>query len=265
VSYEYILAGLIIILVMNAVQIAVTDLLSQRLTALEEQNLLTEAEKVADVIFLSPGNPVNWGNTPAQEPTFFGLAAASSLRAYTLDPYKIMRLMQNSTGYISPTRARELLGLSPSSQFSLKFTPLMDINVAGNGVFTITVKDRMGVLDANVNITSFYVPKSLSIDSTYSSVTNITRLDGTCMVSFQPQADYVLVVLAEQSAGKSLVTFPQGYDFKVEGGRVFQSDVPSFTEIDYSTGSFSGTTATMTYRYVMIDGLTYVAQFELME
>ena len=256
---------MIIILVMSAVQVAVTDLLSQRLTAMEEQNVATEADKIADLILLSPGNPVNWGNTPSQEPVSFGLAAANSLRAYTLDQYKILRLMQNSTGYISPTRARELLGLSETSQFSLNITPLMDVEVVGNGKFTITVKDISGVVEPNVNITAFYVPKSLSKVSSYASATNITQLDGTCVVNFHYNVTYVLVVLAEQSAGKSMVTYPQGYNFKIEGGRVFQSDVPIFGEIDYSTGTFSGTDVKMTYRYVMIDGLTYVVQFELME
>ena len=265
VSYEYILAGLVIVLVMNVVLVAMTDLFSQRLTALEEQNLLTNAEKIADLILLSPGNPGDWGNTPSKEPTSFGLALENSLKDYSLDPYKILRLLPNSTGYISPTRARELLGLSENSQFSLKITPLLDVQVAGNGRFTITVRDRRGIAAPNVNITAFYVPKSLINESSYPAVTNMTQLDGKCVVNFQSKVDYVLVVLAEQSFGKSLITYPQGFNFGVEGGLVYKSDVPFFTEINYSTGSFSGTSAKMIYRYVMIGELTYVVQFELME
>jgi hypothetical protein len=263
VCYEYILAGVIIFLVLATTEATMFSLMAQRLTVLEQENHYTVADQILDTLLLSPGSPSNWGNIFTEGPLSIGLADQNSLKPYVLDPYKVARLDGNSTGYISPVEARALMGLRRDWHFSLKITPILHIEVAGNGSFTITVKNNRGLLAPNVNVTAYYVPKSLTRESTYYSKSNITMVDGTCTLWFQFEQNHILVIQAEQMGVKVVTTFPEGLSFIIEGGCVFQIDMTVITEINYSTGDVSGLDKETASRYVEIGGSTFLAEFDL--
>ncbi len=263
VNFEYILAGLMIFLILTMTELTMFTIMSQQLTALEQESGYTMADRVLDALLLSPGDPPDWGCNLSKDPISLGLADQNSLRVYVLDPYKVVRLYENSTGYISPAKARSLLGLRRDCHFSIKITPIFLIEVEGNGTFTITVKNNEGFPVSNVKITAYYVPRSLSPDVEYFCESNITRTEGTCTLEFEFRQDYILVVQAEQSGVKVVATDPPGLNLKIEGDRVFESDIPLVVEIDYSTGSISGSDKETTSRCVEIGGSTYLVEFTL--
>ncbi len=263
VSYEYILAGMIIFLLVLTTEITMFSLMSERLTALEQGSSYTTADKILDILLLSTGDPSNWGSNMSAEPVSIGLADQNSLKQYALDPSKVARFSSNSTGYISPARTRDLLGIRRDWQFSLRISPIMDIEVSGNGTFTVTISNSKGLLVANVNVTAYYVPKSLSPGAVYQCRSSVTKVDGTCTLEFQFEPDHVLVIEAEQMSIKVLATFPKGTNFRVEGGSVFVSDTPLITEISYSTGSAYGMDKETVSRYVDIAGTTCLAELDL--
>jgi len=268
ISYEYILAGLVVLLVLTSTEITMYALMSQRLASLKQESGYTTADKILDILLLSPGDPSDWGKNVSETPVSLGLADQNAMRAYFLDPNKVERLHENSTGYISPSEARDLLGLRGSYQFSLRIKPVLSIGISSVefGVyetFTITVRDTKGFPVPNVNITAYYVPESLASGADYPHGSNITRIDGTCTVTFMAILD-VLVVQAEQLGVRVVVTHPSGFNFVVEGGRVFESDTLLVTDFPpYSTGLVSGLDKEFVSRYVEIGGLTYVVEFEL--
>lgn len=238
-------------------------LMSQKLTHLEQEAPYTTADRILDILLLSPGDPENWGTNVSETPAALGLADQTALRAYVLDPRKVARLHENTTGYIAPSEARDLLGLRRTYHFSLRIRPVLKIEVAGNGTFTLTVRDTKGFLVPNVRMTAFYVPKSLVPGTDYPHESNITSIDGSCTVEFTFQPDRVLVVQAEQSGVRVIATYPSGFNFVVEGNRVFESDTLLVSDLEYSTGSVSGIDRESVSRYVEIKGLTYLVEFDL--
>lgn len=263
VNYEYILAGMMIFLVLMMTHISMFTLMTRNLTYLEQSSGYKTAEMILDVLLLSPGEPPNWGNDFSSDPDYLGLADQNSLRAYVLDPYKVLRLRNDSPSYIPPSKARRLLGLRDDYHFSLRIVPVLLIEIQGNGTFTITVRNSKGSLVPNVNVTGYYVPRSLSPTDNYPIKSNITRVDGTCILEFQFKPDHVLVIRAEQFGVKVVVSEPSGLNFRVEGNRVLKSDIPLITEINYSTGSVFGFEKEHVTRYVEIDGSTYLVEFDL--
>jgi len=239
------------------------SLMYQKLAALEQESDYTTADKVLDILLLSPGDPPDWGDNVSEDPVSLGLADQNSLRSQVLDPRKVARLHGNSSGYISPTKARTLLGLRRTYHFSLTMRPVLNVEVSGNGTFVFTVRNSKGLLAPNVNITAYYVPESLVPGDDYPSSTNITRIDGTCALTFQFEADHVLVIRAEQLGVGVTVTHPSGYSFMVEGGRVFASEALLISELVYSTGLVSGIDKETVSRFVEVGGSTYLLQLEL--
>jgi len=263
VAYEYILAGVMILLILMMTQVTISALITRQLTYLEQSGGYKTAEKILDVLLLSPGDPPDWGRNASVEPNYIGLADQNSLRAYVLDPYKVLRLQKGSAGYISPAKARRLLGLRDDYHFHLRILPALSVEIEGNGSFTITVKNIKGLPVPNVNVTGYYVPKSFSPTVEYPIKSNITGVDGSCTLIFQYQQDHVLVVCASIFGVRVVSTEPPGLNFRVEGGRVFKSDIPMITEIDYSTGSIVGLEKEDATRYVEIDGSAYIVEFTL--
>ncbi len=251
------------LLILTSTEATISTLMSQKLTQLEQEAPYTTADRILDILLLSPGDPLNWGSNVSETPTYLGLADQAALRAYVLDPRKIGRLYENSPGYIAPSEARALLGLRRSYHFSLRIRSVLRIEVAGNGTFTLTVRDTKGFLVPNVRITAYYVPESLVPGIDYPHKSNITGIDGSCTVDFTFEQDRVLVVQAEQSGVRVLATYPSGYNFVVEGDRVFGSDTVLVSELEYSTGTVSGISKESVSRYVEIKGLTYLVEFDL--
>jgi len=265
ISFEYILAGLTILLVLASTQIFMYMMMMQRLTALEQESGYTVAEEILDMILLSPGYPPDWGRNLSEYPVSFGLAEYNAIRAYVLDPYKVARLLEDSTGYILPPEARALMGLRSSFHFSLRIRPIFNITVEdkGGGIFLFTVLNSKGYLAPNVNVTAYYVPTSIVPGTEYPKRSNITSIDGKCSLDFSGVTGQVLVVQAEEMEARVIVNYPSEYNFVIESGEVFESDTFLVTELEYSTGSVVGIGKESASRVVEIGGLTYIVEFDL--
>ncbi len=264
VDYEYVLAGITVLLILLATEINMYTIMSQEMTRMEQERGYTVAEKILDMILLSPGDPEDWGNYPS-DPSSFGLAAQNSLQAYVLDANKVIRLSINSSGYLSPGKVRSLLGLSRGYQFSLNIMPIfkIDISSEGGGNFTVTVTNYKGLPAPNVNVTGYYIPQSWAPSVEYTHQSKVTGFDGRCALWFNSEPDHVLVVCANQLEVKATETDPEGLYFRVEGDSVVKSDTPLVPAINYSTGSPFGMKRESVSRYAEIEGLTYYAEFSL--
>ncbi len=262
-NYEYICAGIILLLILSVTDISMFNLVTNQLTQIEQEKGLI-AEEILDVILLSPGDPPNWGNY-STAPSSIGFAAQNSLEEYVLDANKVVRMLEDSVYYISPGKARVLLGLSSNFQFSLRMMPvfIIDISSEADGIYTLTLTNHKGLPIPNVNITGFYVPKSLVPGTDYPSTSKITGINGTCVLSFNYTIDNVLVVLANQLDFKVLKTETPNSNVIIEGGVVMESDVPLVQTINYTTGSVFGLKKDSVFRYVTICGFTYYVEFTL--
>ena len=91
--YEYLFAGLIIVLLLTVSTVMVTTIATPTNNASDKNQLSSTAQKVMTQMMLDSGYPTTWGNISA-EPTVFGLAkcGVTSRQAYELDPDKVMRL-----------------------------------------------------------------------------------------------------------------------------------------------------------------------------
>ena len=71
--YEYLFAGLIIVLLLTVSTVMVTTIATPTNNASDKNQLSSTAQKVMTQMMLDSGYPTTWGNTSA-EPTVFGLA-----------------------------------------------------------------------------------------------------------------------------------------------------------------------------------------------
>jgi len=249
-------------MILVAAEMNMYTLVSSRLTLMEQEEYST-AGSILDMILLSPGDPLNWGDYP-EDPNFFGLAYPGATEAYTLDAKKVIRLSENSSFYISPGKVRSLLGLSADCNFAFRMKPLLiiDINSEGDGNFTITVKDLKGLPIPNVNVTGYYVHESLGSDANYTSDCKITGMDGKCELSFDPKPDHVLVICASLLEVKVIQTDPPNLSFGVEGDQVIKTDVPLISFINCTTGS-AYEFPDHASRLVYVGGSVYYVEFEI--
>jgi hypothetical protein len=262
VTIEYILAGMLMVLVLVGTETTMSALMSQRITAFQEGNQLTVADNILNAMLLTPGDPANWGDSFAQPPISFGLADQGTATPYRLSTTKIMRLQNGSLGYISPTELRSMMGLRDDVQFSLTITPIMTVNINGNGPFAITVRDSRGNLSPNVNITAYYIPAGSS-GGQYPTVSNITGFDGKCTIAFNNEPGYVLVTKAEQSGVVVIATSPAGWNYWPEGGIVILRDTSVFAGLTYTTGTTYGINKKSAQRYAEIGGQTYLVALDI--
>jgi hypothetical protein len=265
VNYEYICAGIIVFLILSVTEVSMFNLMTYQLTRIEQENGYLMAEKILDILLLSPGDPPNWGSY-VTDPISLGLAAQNSLEAYILDVNKVIRLSEDAENYISPGKGRRLLGLNKNYQFSLKITPvfLIDITSEGGGDFTLTLTNYEGFQLPNVNVIGYCVPKSLVPGTNYPSQSTISNIDGICTLNFTEWTEnHVIVVCADQLGIKVVKTEPTDYNFYIEGDRVVESNTPLIQAINYSTGSVFGLKKESVFRYVDIGDFTYYVEFDL--
>jgi len=267
VNYEYILAGLVLLLILSVSEMNIYSIMTHQLAKMEQETEYPAAARILDTILLSPGYPPNWGNQ-TEEPTSFGLAVHNSLRAYVLDISKASRLIEGASGYIKPGKARQLMGLSEDYHFNLTIIPVFTIDIVNAsqeqpGKYIVTITDSKGFGVPNVNVTGFYVPESMMRGDIYPSQSAVTGVDGTCVLTFSHLSNCSLVVLANQLEIKAVQTEPPGDPVRVEGGYVMKSNFEVIQTINYATGSVFALSSETASRYVEIDGLTYYVEFDL--
>jgi hypothetical protein len=223
------------------------------------------AESLIDMILLSPGTPPDWSST---NPVLFGLAAQETIDTYVLDSKKVIRLDEgyNGSSYISPGELRSLLGLASGINLIIRITPIFPIEIQSlsNGKYKITITNHRGVPTANVEVTGYYVNKSLGSSSERFQDYNRTWIDGSCTLNFgSVKDDYILVVCADLIGVKTMQTYPSYLRVRVEGDEVIQSEVPLIISINYTSGSFFGLNTDWAARYVEIDGFTFYFELEV--
>ena len=260
VSYEYILAGFIMILVLTTTQVYSAMLLNRKIADWEQAAGYQTAEGLLDMLLLSPGEPSNWNDFP-DDPQRLGLASANTFEDYALDSQKVERLTPNSTHYIPPATLRSLLGISSTIGLSLRIIPALNLTVTFEepGEYALTVRDLKGLLVPNVNVTSYYVSMPFDPYTDPEIQESVTDIHGNASLSYSPRANASLVVCIGQSDIRAIATYPEDTMLTVQGNHVISSTGPAVLAVDSATGSFFGYRREVASRYVKIDGYTYYA------
>jgi len=268
-SFEYILAGIMIFMILAVVGINIFNVTTHTLARLEQLKEYRKAADILDSLLLSPGYPPDWWNYSKypnpENISFIGLALQGSVGAYVLDARKLNRLNSSSNGYIPPTKMRSLLGLRRSYDFSLRIMPVFNVSISNvTGTFNITVRDLNGVGLPNANVTAFYVPRSLEPGVDYNCSYAVTDKDGRCTVSFDYNPEYGIVVCVSKVGVKVIASKPENPRLRIIGERVFEADYPLISYLEYKTASISGfAQREVAFRYVTIDSASYYVEFTL--
>jgi len=190
-TFEYVISVLIIALILGFSIISLNTIQDTQLQPLKEEQLRPVAERFLDKVLLSKGYPYNWGADifvspdPSSDPSLelrkledVGLAA-NSTNLYTIDVYKVMRLVKEvSAGqstienplYVDPEYLGNLTGLRENGQWKYGFRLLMktalNINVSatfsGHGSqemaesFKVNVSTYSGKPAANAIVAAKY-------------------------------------------------------------------------------------------------------------
>jgi len=260
VSIEYIFAGITVFLILGVTSQYATNIVHNSASLIEKEGAAERADKIIDMLLLSPGSPQGWGEQ-LDEPRTMGLAVENAIKLYKLDASKVKRLSSNATNYIPPYRVRDLLGLSTYTYISLKIYPLFNISITKitEESFSVKVLNQWNAPVSNINITAAYsditdlTKEDISsfMDNTLenaSYTSNNTDLLGTSTLSFpgigtQP----TLIVLASALDVKSLAIWPQG-------------NSPLVGVLEASMGTSSAYSTDIVSRSVDIDGLNYIAR-----
>ena len=266
VSFEYIIAAFIIILVLTTTQVYTTQLIERKVADWEQSSGYGTIESLLDSILLSTGEPSNWADSPAF-PARFGLASINTFEDYGLDPFKVYRLAPNSTNYISPATVRNLLGISSTIGFSLRIIPALNVTITSQqlGQYDIFIRDLKGLSVPNVNITAFQVPIPFNPYTSLSSRHSITDVDGKVRLTFSPQTNSSLVARVGQSDILVLGTYPNPSNLllTVQGNHVVSSTRAASFEVNSTSGSEFGTWQRVASRYAKLDGYTYFVELSL--
>ncbi len=267
VNYEYVLAGIILLIVLSVAGINIVSIMSHQVTKMEQETDFPTSDRILDMLLMSPGNPRNWGII-SDPPLSLGLAAGNALDAYILDSDKVRRLIDTCPNYLWPTEAREILGLSKDFNFNLTIRPVYDllisnVSTAESMRYRVTVVDYNGLTVPSVTVTGYLVPSTLAEEGNYPSSQGVTGIDGNCILSFAPLQDRNLVVHAKHLKITSVQTYPSGLEVRVEGGYVMDSEFPIIGKIVFATSTKPDFNFETASRLAEIDGMDYFIRFDL--
>jgi len=170
VTFEYILATLVIFIMLGASIYTVTTLTTNQIALITEQQITPTAQTLMDKILLTPGSAsvnltgqnttvAGWGyNILVNSSTLkdFGLGLAEPNAAlYEVDPFKLMKLVNGSSLinslYIDPLTAGKLLGLYSNGRwnygFRLQIVPSLNISISysNSTLDTLTYPDNFNI------------------------------------------------------------------------------------------------------------------------
>jgi len=259
-AIEYISAGIIISLILGmSIQFS-TNMVADRVNRIEQEAGFKVADKIIDILLLSPGKPNNWSRS-LETPQSMGLALENAIKPYQLDLEKVSRLRYQDDNYIPPYMVRDLLGLGAYYYITININPIYRISVTDlNGTkFSVTVRNQWDAPTPNVNVTAAYTNlQNITLTDIVSFMdgslegsvfkSNMTDSSGTCGLDFSGSGPRnTLIVLADQLGIKSLITWPDLSD-----------DV--IGEIEASMGSSVEFNVETVYRNVEINGLNYAVK-----
>ncbi len=171
VTFEYILAVIAIFLMLSTSIYVVTNMTSNQLGQVGEQQLTPLVEQLMDKLILTAGSPAGWGynlsigNATLQD---FGLASSVVSAAYNVDPAKVERLFNSSSTivnpeYIAPLVVGNLTGLYTGNHwaygFMLQIVPSLNISVGvpnSNWAVTVHVQTSDSVPAIGASVTGEY-------------------------------------------------------------------------------------------------------------
>jgi hypothetical protein len=155
VSIEYVFAGITVFLILGVTSQYATNIVYNSASLIEKEGAAERADKIIDMLLLSPGSPQGWGEQ-LDEPRTMGLAVENAIKLYKLDASKVKRLSSNATNYIPPYRVRDLLGLSTYTYISLRIYPLFNITITKitEESFSVKVLNQWNAPVSNINISA---------------------------------------------------------------------------------------------------------------
>lgn len=202
--YEYLFAGLIVVLLLTASTVMVATISTPANNAADKNQLSIVAQKVMTQMMLDSGYPTNWGSIDGSvndKLKVFGLAQSgeTSREAYELDPDKVLRLESSNPGYFPPNRALDLLNLDNAEGaaeygFTLQFNDAIHINnptelgpaYADNYTITVTSEYDLPVSGADVSATLYYINNA----TTPSTISHLSTLHGSTGYDGSYNANY---------------------------------------------------------------------------
>lgn len=113
--YDYIVSIIVVGIIFVSGVLAVPAIGYFNLRHVDEQQLRNTALNVFDTMLLDAGSPPKWGSVyPFDQNAvrFFGLSMAGQNSLFVLDSDKLQRLDDETPGYITYERVKELLGLN---------------------------------------------------------------------------------------------------------------------------------------------------------
>jgi hypothetical protein len=243
ITLDYLVVGLIIIIVLAFSANSIFSLTSVNLQHVQEEQLNPLAERLLDKILLTPGEPLDWGNIykyDEDDITGFGLAYMKNgvINPYVLDPDKTSRIT-HPVFQLSPERISRLLSLTWDGRnfkygFRLRITPALNITITpdenkyirvGSDIlytaFNIAVKSYDGYPAANSGIKAIYLAAKINegkeeADYSLARIKTIADWSGKSYLEFKVdsssfrgynKAAFILIVYASYSGVKSLATY----------------------------------------------------------
>ncbi len=132
--FDYMVGIVIVGLIFISAVAAVPTISYVNLLHVNQQQLKNSALNIFNAMLLGTGHPPDWGSVfPFNESNVeaFGLAQSKESSLYVLDTDKVQRLDQESPGYITYSRAQELLGLADYGYKLTIFRPFtVDTNLS---------------------------------------------------------------------------------------------------------------------------------------
>lgn len=225
-TFEYIISVLIIVLILAFTVLSIDSIVATQQQPLKAEQLDPVAERLLDKILLTRGYPYNWGTDitvsgnitfPGEETPLEDLGlAANSTNLYTLDTYKVMRLVKNvgsleNSLYIPPSYFGDLAGLRQNGTWDYGFRLLMKtaLNITNTWIrndskikdiptaFNVTVKTHTGKLAPNALVTARYFclfitgsGKDATFDYFYTTLQNVTNWNGNTILSLDTDSSF---------------------------------------------------------------------------
>lgn len=265
VSLEYISAGIIMCLMLGVTGQYASNMVFDRMNNVERNAKIGKAEKIIDLLILSPGEPPNWGDLFG-EPETLGLSLENAVKINQLDEKKVGRLDPDDANYLSPSRVRDLLGMRSNYYISIYIMPIFNITVqeVSPDMFSIKVYNQWSKPVSNVYIATAYATTAVSdlkekhiasfLDGTLENAVYLystTDSLGSCTMDFTGSGPRpALLVSASQFSVRCMTTWPSATE-KVIG------------VIESSMGTVSGYDTETVYRNVEIGELNYVLRFTM--
>ena len=221
-SIEYLVAAILVVLLVSLTVSTLIPMALQRTSYLSESHLQTEAEKIANQLLLSPGDPADWGVTAnsSSDIKAIGLALDGG-EPYELDINKLIRLCESSINEITEKEqidlenVSKLLGIYGKYGLSIRLTPVLNVSVQqiSNDIYEVTVTTHEDLPVANANITAIRVTTYVNHTRGKTIVTYIED-DAEATTDYNGKATLTFSQLQEEEIGSLIIIYVDFYGIR---------------------------------------------------